>query len=173
MGSGAAEIEGRVLPGAALTRTEVTARRWQLVVTAIVVVAIDQATKAWAVEALADSSIDGPLGSSLRLVYNTGSAFSLGRGFGPFFGVIAIVVAISLVWMVRSVHDRTVVLGLGFIQGGAIGNVVDRVFRDGDGLLGGSVIDFLEMGTWWPVFNFADVAIVVGGALVVLFGARG
>lgn len=172
MGSGGAETEQRAhsLP---LARAEITARRWQLIATAVAVVIIDQATKAWALRGLDDGRIDGPLGTSLRLIYNTGSAFSLGTGFGQLFGVIAIGVAISLFWVVRRIHDRTVVLGLGMIQGGAAGNVIDRLFRDGDGVLGGPVIDFLEVGSWWPVFNFADVAIVVGGALVVLYGARG
>lgn len=64
------------------------------------------------------------------------------------------------------------VLGLGLIQGGAIGNVVDRLFRDGDGFLGGAVIDFLEIGDWWPVFNIADAAIVVGAIAVALLSPR-
>ena len=172
MGSGGAETEQRAQP-LPLPRPAITARRWQLSTTAIAVILLDQLTKEWALRALEDGPIEGPLGSSLRLIYNTGSAFSLGTSFGQLFGVIAIVVAISLFWVVRRIHHRGVVLGLGLIQGGAVGNVLDRLFRDGDGLLGGPVIDFLEMGSWWPVFNFADVAIVVGGALVVLYGARG
>ena len=141
--------------------------------TAVVVILVDQLTKAWAVYGLDDGSIDGPLGSSLRLVYNTGSAFSLGTGFGPLFGAIALAVAVSMFWVVRGVRSRAVVTGLGLLQGGAIGNVLDRIFRDGDGVLGGPVIDFLEVGSWWPVFNLADVAIVCGGAVILLFGARG
>lgn len=172
MGSGGAETEQqeRALP---LTRPAISARRRQLSATALAVIVLDQVTKAWALRTLDDGPIDGPLGSSLRLIYNTGSAFSLGTGFGQLFGVIAIVVAVSLFWVVRRIQHRGVVLGLGLIQGGAVGNVVDRLFREGDGVLAGPVIDFLEVGSWWPVFNFADVAIVVGGAVVVLFGARG
>jgi len=172
VGSGGADTEQREHP-VPLARAEISARRWQLAATAVAVVILDQATKAWAVRGLDDGPIDGPLGSSLRLIYNTGSAFSLGTGFGQLLGVIAIAVAFSLFWVVSRIHHRVVVLGLGLIQGGAVGNVIDRLFREGDGVLGGPVIDFLEAGSWWPVFNFADVAIVIGGALVVLYGARG
>lgn len=138
----------------------------------VLVLIIDQVTKIWAVSSLADGSIEGPFGSSLRLVYNRGSAFSIGEGLGPLFGILAIVVSVAMFWIVRHVENRWVVFGLALIQGGAIGNVIDRLFRDGDGFLGGAVIDFLEIGDWWPVFNLADVAIVVGGAIVALLGSR-
>ena len=155
------------------TAEAVRNQRRRLISVAAVTVVIDQLSKMWAVAALDDGRvIEGVLGSQLRLVFNTGSAFSLGSGYGPLFGVLAIVVAISLWWVVRQVDDRMVLLGLGLVQGGAIGNVLDRLFREGDGVLGGAVIDFLEIGDWWPVFNIADVGIVVGGILVVLFGSR-
>ena len=40
--------------------------------------------------------------------------------------------------------------------GGALGNLIDRAFREGDGFLGGAVVDFIDL-QWWPVFNVADV----------------
>ena len=155
-----------------LTPAQVTARRWQLLAVSAMVIAIDQITKIWAVSALDGNTIDGPFGSALRLVFNRGSAFSLGEGFGPLFGVLAFVISIALIFYVKHVERRIVVLGLGLIQGGAIGNVVDRLFRDGDGFLGGAVIDFLEIGDWWPVFNIADAAIVVGAIAVALLSPR-
>lgn len=155
-----------------MTADQISARRWQLLTVSAVVILVDQVTKQWALGSLADESIDGPFGSSLRLVFNRGSAFSLGEGFGPVFGVLALVISLAMFWIVRRVPQRSVVLGMGLIQGGAIGNVIDRAVRDGDGFLGGAVIDFLEIGDWWPVFNIADVAIVVGGIMVALLGAR-
>ncbi len=156
-----------------LTKSQITARRFQLFAVLVVVVIIDQITKEIALATLADGPIAGPFGSSLRLIFNRGSAFSLGEGLGPVFGVLAILVTISLYWIVKSVQRRSVVFALGLVGGGAIGNVVDRAFRDGsDSFLGGAVIDFLEIGTWWPVFNLADVAIVVGGAFVALTSSR-
>lgn len=159
-------------PAVELSPAQVSARRWQLLTVCFVILAIDQLTKAWAISALADSTVDGPFGSALRLVYNRGSAFSIGEGLGPVFGLLAIAVSIAMFWIVRRVESRAVVLGLGLIQGGALGNVIDRLFRDGDGFLGGAVIDFLEIGDWWPVFNIADTAIVVGGIIVALLGSR-
>ncbi len=156
-----------------LTKQQVTSRRWQLLTISVVVIIIDQITKEIAVNTLDDGPIDGPFGSSLRLIFNRGSAFSLGEGLGPIFGVLAILVFLALFWIVRSVESRVVVGGLGLVGGGAIGNVIDRAFREGsDSFLGGAVIDFLEAGTWWPVFNIADVAIVVGGFVVALLSAR-
>jgi signal peptidase II len=52
------------------------------------------------------------------------------------------------------------------VLGGAAGNLTDRAFREGDGVMGGAVVDFIDL-QWYPVFNVADVA-VVGGALLLL-----
>lgn len=155
-----------------LTGAQIRARRWQLLTVSVVVIAIDQATKIWAVNTLPDNTIDGPFGSALRLVYNRGSAFSLGEGLGPLFGVLAIAISIAMFFLVKQIGPRFVVFGMGLIQGGAIGNVIDRLFRDGDGFMGGAVIDFLEVGDWWPVFNIADSAIVVGAIIVALLSPR-
>ena len=60
--------------------------------------------------------------------------------------------------------------------GGALGNLIDRVFRD-PGFLRGGVVDFLSVfgpdGSVWPVFNVADSAIVCGGILGALLALRG
>lgn len=155
-----------------LAESLVGARRRMLLIVISIVVLIDQITKEIALRTLADGPIDGPFGSSLRLIFNRGSAFSLGEGLGPVFGVLAILVSLSLFWFVRNVEQPVVVLGLGLVGGGAIGNVIDRAVRDGsESFLGGAVIDFLEAATWWPVFNIADVAIVVGGFVVALLSS--
>jgi signal peptidase II len=60
-------------------------------------------------------------------------------------------------------------VSIGLVLGGALGNLVDRAFRPGDGFLGGGVVDFIDL-QWWPVFNLADSAIVVGA--IVLFFAQ-
>ena len=109
-----------------LTNGQLSARRARLFAVAIVVVIIDQITKQLALSNLADGPIEGPLGSSLRLVFNRGAAFSLGEGFGPILGVLAVLVAIAMYWVVKGVRRTSVVIGLGLITGGAIGNVIDR-----------------------------------------------
>ncbi len=159
--------------GPVLSKQQTSARRWQLFVVGLAVVILDQITKVIALRTLDDGPIEGPFGSAFRLIFNRGSAFSLGEGLGPVFGVLAIIVTVALFWIVRTIEKRSVVFGLGLVGGGAIGNVIDRAFREGnDTILGGAVIDFLEIGSWWPVFNIADVAIVIGGFVVALLSSR-
>ncbi len=55
--------------------------------------------------------------------------------------------------------------------GGALGNLGDRLFRDAEGLLDGRVVDVGDL-QWWPVFNVADSAIVVGGLALLVLSAR-
>lgn len=137
------------------------------------VVALDQATKWLAVTTLADGPVQiaGPL--SLRLTYNFRGAFGLGAGFAP---VLAVVATVVVVWIFRATPELAerwpTSLAGGAIVGGAMGNVADRVFRSGDGLFGGGVVDFIDLG-WWPVFNGADIALTVGGALLLLAARHG
>jgi signal peptidase II len=140
-------------------------------VAAVVAIALDQLTKAWAVSALADRDID--LIGSLRfhLERNSGGAFSLNRGRGGLVALLALGVVIVLIWVGRTVQSRIGALAVGMVLGGALGNLVDRTFRDGSGFLGGAVVDFIDL-QWWPVFNVADIAVTVGGVLLVLTSTR-
>ena len=157
----------------ALSKAQIGARRVQLYAIAAVVVIIDQVTKQIALNTLADGPIEGPFGTSLRLIFNRAAAFSLGEGFGPVFGILAILVSIAMYWIVRGVERRLVVSGLGLVAGGAIGNVIDRAFRQGgDGFLGGAVVDFLQAAPWYPIFNVADIAVVGGGLMVAILSPR-
>ena len=54
------------------------------------------------------------------------------------------------------------------VFGGVLGNVTDRIFREGDGFLSGEVVDFIDL-QWWPIFNFADVALVIGLPLLLYY----
>ncbi|NQW61149.1 signal peptidase II [bacterium] len=134
------------------------------------VVAFDQITKHWAVSHLNDGHAVGVLGSlRFNLSFNSGMAFSQGTGIGPIIGVLGIiVVAYLLVGMRRSSFSSSVFVGL--VAGGAAGNIVDRLFR-GDAWLHGAVVDFIDL-QWWPVFNIADAAICIGGALLVFTSFR-
>lgn len=137
---------------------------WTLLgVVALVVLVVDQLTKWWALQALADGPIDLVGSLRLNLVFNFGSAFSLGggRGWGPIVSVVSLVVVVGVLWMARSGTSRIAAIAIGLIVGGAVGNLVDRAARSSDGFLGGGVVDFVDL-QWWPVFNVADAAIVVG-----------
>jgi signal peptidase II len=138
------------------------------------VVLVDQLTKRWAASDLSDGHvIDIVWTLRLNLVRNSGSAFSIGRGLGPVLGVVAVVVVLVLIRMGRVFNSPATALGLGAVLGGAIGNLADRVFRDGSGgFLGGYVIDFVDF-QWWPVFNVADMAIVCGALSLAWFSTRG
>lgn len=130
------------------------------------VLAGDQLTKTWAVTALDDQIFDLFWTLRLRLVHNTGFAFSAGRGLGPVLALVAIVI-VGLLWgFRRQVSGVCSSLGLGAIIGGALGNLADRVFR-GAGWGRGAVVDFIDL-QWWPIFNVADSAITVGLVTVLI-----
>ena len=61
-------------------------------------------------------------------------------------------------------------MSVGLIVGGAVGNLLDRLFRE-PGWLRGGVVDFIDL-QWWPIFNVADIAITVGGVLLLLSSLR-
>ncbi len=127
----------------------------------------DHLSKWWAVRTLVDEPLDLIWTLRLRLVSNTGASFSVGEGFGPVIGVIALAVVGALLWSGRTVETRTGAVGLGMVLGGALGNVLDRAFRAGDGLMAGAVVDWIDL-QWWPVFNLADAGVVVGAVVLVI-----
>ncbi len=134
---------------------------------AVTIVVVDQATKHWALNALGDGRTIDIVGSlRFNLAFNTGMAFARGQGLGPIIAVIGVlVVAYLLIGLRRDTRSGSVFVGM--VAGGAAGNIVDRLFR-GDGWLQGAVVDFIDL-QWWPIFNVADAAIVIGaGALVVV-----
>jgi signal peptidase II len=133
---------------------------------AVIVVVVDQLTKAWAVDQLADRDIDLFWTLRLNLSYNTGMAFSAGQAWGPVIGVIAMLVVVALLLSLRRQTGRLTDLAVGLIIGGAIGNIIDRLFRQ-EGWLRGGVVDFIDF-QWFPIFNVADMGITIGGALLVL-----
>ncbi len=135
-----------------------------LVATAAGVAAVDWGTKALAAVTLDDASVR--LGSllTLRLGHNPGVAFGLGDAL-PAGVVIAVTAAVTVALAVaalRGAFTSNVLAGL--LLGGAVANLVDR-------LIGGTVVDFLDLG-WWPSFNLADVALVVGCGLLVIDSVR-
>jgi signal peptidase II len=153
--------------------------RWLLLGAAVaIVLLLDQLTKWWAVRSLAPSP-EQPLGHVVDVVWtlrfnyaeNTGMAFSQGADSGRWIGLLVMVIVVGLVVLGARVHTRAQVVLVGVVIGGALGNLVDRAFRADDGPLSGAVVDFIDF-QWWPVFNVADAAVVVGGILLVLVSAR-
>ena len=118
------------------------------------------------------------LGGALYLTQlrNVGAAFSFAEGWTIVFSLVAVVVAVVIVRTARRLYSTGWAVTLGLVLGGAIGNLIDRIFRD-PGFLRGGVVDFLSVfgpdGSVWPVFNVADSAIVCGGILGALLALRG
>ena len=134
---------------------------------AALVVAVDQLTKDWALGRLADGDVIHVIWTlQFNLAFNTGMAFGRAQGFGPLIAVIATVVVVWLLVSLRRASSALSTVAIGSVVGGAVGNLADRVFR-ADGVLDGSVVDFIDF-QWFPIFNVADVAINVGGILLVI-----
>jgi signal peptidase II len=135
---------------------------------AALVFALDQATKQLAVTRLSDRPFEVITGVlTLRLTLNSGGAFGILQGVPELFlAATVLVIGILVVW-VRQLADRRLLIPLGMMLGGGLGNASDRLFRD----LGGRVVDWIDFHVW-PVFNVADSAIVVGVVVILILSSR-
>lgn len=137
------------------------------VLLALAVVAVDQATKHWAVTGLGnDRVIDIVWTLRFNLAFNSGMAFSRGKGLGPLIAVVATGVIVWLLISLRTESSRLSTVGMGLVIGGAAGNLVDRMFRN-EAWLRGAVVDFIDF-QWFPIFNIADMAINIGAGALIL-----
>lgn len=133
---------------------------------AAAVVVLDQLTKHWALNALDDGRrIDLLWTLQFNLAFNTGMAFSRGGGFGPVIGVVALAVVVAIVLSLGNTQQPLGKFAAGLLIGGAVGNIIDRLFR-GDAWFRGAVVDFIDP-QWFPIFNVADIGVTVGGFLLV------
>ena len=150
--------------------------RIRVLVIAAVVVMADQITKwmvvAWIPVQSRIEILDGYL--ALNHVRNRGAAFGLfadaPSGFVRIGLIVVSVLAVALIWAYarEGWHQPRIVLAFGFILGGAIGNLVDRLRLH-------YVVDFVDVhwGQWhWPSFNVADAAITLGAVTLFLAMAR-
>ncbi|MEK0415001.1 MAG: signal peptidase [Actinomycetota bacterium] len=145
-----------------------TRRLWSLIA---VIVVVDQLTKHWALNRLSGGRTIDIIGSlRFNLAFNKGMAFSQATGAGPVLGALAFVIVIAVVLWIRRSATGLAAFAAGMIVGGAIGNLVDRLFRN-DAWLRGAVVDFIDL-QWFPVFNIADSCITVGAVLMVFASLR-
>ena len=138
-----------------------------MLVTAAFVIVADQLSKAWVVANLDPGERIAILGDILgiRLTTNPGGAFGLFPGATLFFFVASLaIVVVVVVWALRDLENPG---AFGMVLGGGIGNLIDRLVRP-PAPMRGRVIDFLDL-SFWPTFNIADSAIVLG--VIVLFAA--
>lgn len=124
-------------------------------------------TKTWALRAAGDEPIELIADFlQIRVARNTGAAFSILTGWGPLIGIVAVGVVVLIFVVLRDAGHRIEAVGLGLILGGAVGNLLDRVFR-GDGFFDGAVVDFVDFD-FFPTFNVADAALNVGVAVLLI-----
>ena len=143
---------------------------WTWLSLATIIILLDQFTKILIVGAyrLGDSTRVTSFFNIVR-VHNEGAAFSFLANAGGwqrwFFTAIGVVAVIAIVWMLRShAGQKLFALALSLILGGAVGNVIDRVWY-------GYVVDFLDFhaaGIHFPAFNVADSAITCGAICLIL-----
>ena len=123
---------------------------------AVIALALDQITKAWAQHALAD-------GRTMRVI--PGASLGMGSHMTWLISLLAIVAcAVLIVLTLRTISMKwTVIFALAFA--GALGNLIDRVVY-AEGFLNGKVVDFLNYG--WSVGNVADIFLMIAGIAAVL-----
>lgn len=160
------------MTGASPARSPVRLR-WALAAVTVVVYAIDQITKAIAVESLTPGTsveLFVPF-IELRLIRNPGAAFSLATGVTWVLTLVAAAVVVVVVRSSRRLGSRGWALALGLLLGGVLGNLTDRLVR-APGIGRGHVVDFLDYGGLF-VGNVADIAIVLAAIVVAVLGVRG
>ena len=138
----------------------------------IVIIALDQVSK-WAIVKWVELYRSIPVTEFLDITYlqNTGAAFSFladASGWQRWFFIgLGIVVSIVIVFWLRQIkagEQKTLVLGLALLVGGALGNVIDRIHH-------GYVVDFIHVhwkDAYFPAFNVADSAITVGAICLII-----
>jgi len=142
-------------------------------VIAVAAYAVDVLTKVLAVEHLTGSPPVQVVGHyfTLYLARNPGAAFSTGTSFTVALSLIAATATLVVLWIVRRLGSLGWAIGLGFLLGGILGNLTDRIFRS-PGPLRGHVVDFFMFPNF-PVFNVADICINIAAATIIIQALRG
>ena len=142
--------------------------RW-LYIIGILIVVLDQISKEFVRHYLSIGQIWTPwpwLAPYARIIHwsNTGVAFGMFQGKSLFFALLAAIVAAAIIYYYPQIppEDKVLRFALSMQLGGALGNLIDRIFN------GGQVTDFISVGNF-AVFNVADACITVG-VLVLLLG---
>jgi signal peptidase II len=149
-----------------------SASGWRWLPLAAFVILLDQLTKRWVLSAFSEfERLELLPVLDFTLMYNTGAAFSFLAGASGwqrwFFVLLAVTVATGIiVWLrrLRAGAQPLLAAALALIVGGALGNVIDRLYL-------GKVVDFVHVhwnDAYFPAFNVADSAITIGAGLLLL-----
>ena len=137
-------------------------------VTAILVLVADQITKNLVIERVPENSSIEIVRGFLYITHvkNSGAAFGMFQGYTNILAIISMVaiVLIIILKVILKLDFAFYNVSLGFILGGAIGNLIDRYFM-------GEVTDFINL-TFIPVFNIADSSLIIGFCLIIIIIIR-
>ena len=136
----------------------------------LILIFLDQVTKWWIINYIMQPIKILPITPFFNIVltWNSGISFGIFSNQGSFSVIILSTLATLIVfflaaWLMKA-ENKKLIIGLICIIGGAIGNIIDRVYH-------GAVIDFLDFhikSYHWPAFNVADSCIFIGATLIIL-----
>ena len=138
------------------------------IIAVVILILLDQGTKFWALASLKPihnmTLVEGFM--DLTFVENRGVAFGMFSGQRWFILLLTGIIAAGLIWFYKAMPKKKeyfpLRVSLVMVLSGAVGNIIDRLFR-------GYVVDFFEFTFFeWPVFNVADIYVVVGVTLLAL-----
>lgn len=143
-----------------------------IIILSIIFLIIDQITKILVVNSLVPGENIEIIKNIFSIIYtnNTGAAFSILLGKRIFLIVVAVLIIGVLLYYIKrnKIEKKIDIIALSFIIGGSLGNLIDRIIR-------GYVIDFIsiKIGNYnFPIFNVADILIVIGVFLLLLSSRR-
>ena len=151
------------------TTAQRTPRYLGLVVAVMLAIgAVDQGVKQLMLNWLEPGVPQPVIGDWFRfyLLFNSGAAFSMGENLTWVFTAIQLAFVLGALWFGPRMSSKWEALGVAMIAGGALGNLIDRLFRD-PGFWFGHVVDYISVGNF-AVFNLADVSITVGVVVFIL-----
>ncbi|WP_354506504.1 signal peptidase II [Oerskovia enterophila] len=156
-------------------RATVSSKRlvlWVAVLAALVIL-VDQATKIWAVAKLEGEPTIELLGRWLHLTFirNEGAALGIGSGYTWILTIVVTVVVVFILRSMRKIGSRGWAVALGLLLGGALGNLIDRIFR-APGVAQGHVVDFIGYGDLF-IGNVADIAVVGAAVMIAILSIQG
>lgn len=138
-------------------------------------VALDQGVKALVVANLPYGTVVPVLGNALQLLYvrNPGAAFSFAVNMTWVFSIVSTAVVVAIIVFARRIRSMWWALVLGMLLGGALGNLLDRLFRE-PGFGRGHVVDFISTPWMMPaIYNIADSFICISMVVFVLLVVLG
>ena len=133
-----------------------------LFIISVLVLILDQITKLLISKFVKNSTKIIPRILEIEIIQNTGVAFGINSGNikNIFITLVVLVLIINFIKKQFELIDKKTMLSLSFMIGGGVSNLIDRIFK-------GGVFDFIKISNF-PIFNLADIAIVVGWILLII-----